>query len=63
MAATDEKRLLDLEEAARMLNVSERGLRHLATTGQVPFHRVGSQLRFDPDEVLDATRGKPARCA
>jgi excisionase family DNA binding protein len=63
MAATDEKRLLDLEEAAWLLKVSERGLRHLAANGKVPFHRVGSQLRFDPDEILDATRGKPARLA
>lgn len=63
MAAADEKRLLDLGEAARMLKVSERGLRHLAATGKVPFHRVGIQLRFDPDELLASTRGKPARSA
>lgn len=59
MAATSEKRLLDLEEAARMLNISSRGLRHLAATGSVPYHRVGRQLRFDPDELLEATRAKP----
>jgi excisionase family DNA binding protein len=58
-----DKRLLDLEEAARMLKVSARGLRRLVSGGELPFHRVGSQLRFDPDELLDATRGNPARSA
>jgi excisionase family DNA binding protein len=59
----ERKRLADLEEAARALKVTPRGLRHLAVTGKVPFYRVGNQLRFDLDEVLDATRGKPARSA
>lgn len=58
-----EKRLLDLDEAAQLLKVSARGLRRLAATGELPFHRVGSQLRFDRDELLDATRGLPARPA
>jgi excisionase family DNA binding protein len=63
MATTGEKRLLDLEEIAQMLKKSERGIRHLVSTGQIPFHRVGRELRFDADEVLDATRGTPARPA
>lgn len=56
---TKDKRLLDVEDQARMLNISERGLYRLARSGEIPFHRVGGQLRFDPDEVLEATRGKP----
>jgi excisionase family DNA binding protein len=61
MDAATEKRLLSIEETARMLNVSERGIRRLVHSDELPFHRVGDQLRFDPDEVLDATRGKPSR--
>jgi excisionase family DNA binding protein len=57
------KGLLDLKQAAALLKVSERGLRRLAQSGELPFHRVGRQLRFDPDELLDATRSKPARSA
>ena len=55
--------LLDPEEAARLLKVSDRGLRRLVSAGRLPFHRVGSQLRFDRDELLAATRGKSARSA
>ncbi len=62
-AATGQKPLLDLSEAAAMLKVSERGLRHLVAARKIPFHRVGRQLRFDSDELLDATRGTPARPA
>lgn len=60
---TKDKPLLDIAEAARLLKVSERGLRRLVAAGSLPFHRVGSQLRFDRGELLDATRGKPARSA
>ena len=60
---TKDEPLLGPEEAARLLKVSDRGLRRLVSAGALPFHRVGSQLRFDRDELLEATRGKPARSA
>lgn len=60
---TKARGLLDLKEAAQLLKVSERGLRRLVLSGDLPFHRVGRQLRFDADELLGATRGKPARSA
>lgn len=62
MDAKDEQ-LLNPEEARKLLNVSDRGLRRLVAAGKLPFHRVGTQLRFDRDELLDATRGTPARSA
>ncbi len=61
--AASTKALLDLKEAAQLLRISERNVRRLVHLGNLPFHRVGRQLRFDADELLGATRGKAARSA
>ena len=43
-------------EVAHHLKVSERSVQRLAETGRIPHYRVGGQMRFDLDEVLEALR-------
>jgi excisionase family DNA binding protein len=50
------KQLQDVGPTAELLNISVRGVYRLVAEGKIPFHRVGRQLRFDPEEVLAATR-------
>jgi excisionase family DNA binding protein len=52
----EQEALLDSEATAEVLGISVRGLYRLASSGQLPFHRVGRQMRFDRAELLAATR-------
>jgi len=45
--------LLSVRQLSRHLNVSRATIRRLVMTGQIPYSRVGRQLRFD----LLAVRG------
>jgi len=55
---------LRVGRVAGLLGVSERSITRLVKRGKLPAYRIGSQLRFDPDEVaaflraarIDATR-------
>jgi excisionase family DNA binding protein len=47
--------LVDLEQAAQHLGVSERTLRRMVATGRVPFRRVGRGLRFNLADLGPAT--------
>ena len=45
--------IFTLEEAADFLKVSQRTLWGLANDRKLPFFRVGSQLRFQQDSLLE----------
>lgn len=57
----ERKALIDPEAVAKLLGISVRGVYRLASAGELPFHRVGRQMRFDPDELLTATRAQDGR--
>jgi len=50
-------KLLTVRELAAVLHVSERAAYRVA--GRVPHYKVGRQLRFRLDEVLDALHEEP----
>jgi len=51
-----ERSLLTPEELCRWLHISKRTLRHLTTTRQIPFLRLGRLLRFDAEAVREALK-------
>ncbi len=53
-------RLLTSQEAAELLGLPERTVRHLARTGKIPAARFGRQYRFRRDLLLElASRPLP----
>jgi len=53
---------LDIEAAARYLNVTKRFMRRLVAERRIPFHRVGRLLRFrvaDLDAFFSNGRVEP----
>lgn len=59
--SAERKALIDPEAVAQLLGISVRGVYRLASAGELPFHRVGRQMRFNPDELLAATRAQGER--
>ncbi|MEW6555114.1 MAG: helix-turn-helix domain-containing protein [Actinomycetota bacterium] len=51
-----DKRLLTSKEMAPILGISEAEVRRSARLGYIPYYRFGRLMRFDPAEVLEATR-------
>jgi excisionase family DNA binding protein len=45
--------LLTAPQVAEMLAISERGVRRLASTGELPSVQIGGSRRFLRDDVLD----------
>lgn len=45
--------LLDVEEVASRLHVTVRHVRRLVFERRIPYLKIGSLLRFDPEEVDD----------
>ena len=45
--------ILTLEEAAKMLKISEYTLRRYARRGAVPARKIGGQWRFSREELLE----------
>ncbi|TDA70454.1 MAG: helix-turn-helix domain-containing protein [Clostridia bacterium] len=45
--------ILTVEEAAKMVRMSEYTLRKYAKKGRIPAHKVGGQWRFSREELLD----------
>ncbi len=43
--------LLDLDGVAARLNLSTRHVRRLVAERRIPFLKVGSLLRFDPEQI------------
>jgi excisionase family DNA binding protein len=46
-------RLLDIEQLAELLGVSERHVRRLVAERRIPVIKWGHFLRFDPNEIAD----------
>ncbi len=46
-----EVRLLDVQDLAARLAVTERFVRRLVCERRIPFHKIGYFVRFDPCEV------------
>lgn len=43
--------LVTYEEAGRMLSLTTRTLRRMVASRDIPFLRVGRQIRFDPADL------------
>ena len=54
--------ILTLQQAAAMLQISERTLQRLLKSGEIPGTQIGGQWRFDRDQLRAFVRGewKPA---
>lgn len=48
---TEAEVLLDIEGAARRLNVTPRFMRRLVAEKRVPYLKVGKFIRFDPNDL------------
>ena len=51
-------RLLTVEEVAKILNLSPRSVRSKAHRGDIPYVRIGRDMRFHPDEIRKLLAGK-----
>ena len=49
-------RMINADEAARLLGVTSETVRELARRGKLPGYKVGSAWRFDVSELHRATR-------
>lgn len=47
----DTRTLLDIDELADRLGVTERFVRRLVEERRIPFLKIGKFVRFDPDDV------------
>ena len=55
-------RPLTVPEAAALLGVSERFIRHLVAERRIPYIKLGRLLRFDPEDLaafIEAGRVEP----
>lgn len=50
--------ILTMEQAAAYLQVSTRTLQRMVTAGRVPGRQVGSQWRFERDQLREWVRGE-----
>lgn len=50
--------ILTMEQAAEYLQVSTRTLQRMVTDGRVPGRQVGSQWRFDREQLREWVRGE-----
>lgn len=55
---TDPDRLLEIEEAAELLQVKKGTLYSWVSKGTIPFRKVGSLVRFHRGELLEWTKGE-----
>jgi len=52
------RKLIDVQEMARILNVPVSWLYERTRVGTIPCVRIGKYVRFDPQEVLTFFRGQ-----
>lgn len=50
-----QRRLVRQTEILRMFNISHRYFQKACEEGKIPAHEFGGVLRYDPDEVAEAT--------
>ncbi len=53
---TDNDELLQIQEAAKMLEVSISTLHTYKKNGAVPFHRIGRRVYFKKSEILESLK-------
>lgn len=46
-----EKKLLNEREAAQLLGICRNTLLRLRTDGKLAFYRIGTQVRYSPDQI------------
>jgi excisionase family DNA binding protein len=46
----------EIDDVARLLEISERSVYRLVASGDIPSYRIGGKLRFDLAEVAAAVR-------
>ena len=51
MSAQIQAQLLNYQEVAELLGVTERHIRHLVSQRRIPFVRWGRVIRFDPQQI------------
>jgi excisionase family DNA binding protein len=54
---SDQPEILTMEQVAEMLQVSTRTVQRMVTDGRMPGRQVGSQWRFDRDQIRAWVRG------
>ena len=55
---SDYPEILTMQQAAEFLQVSTRTLQRMVTKGEIPGRQVGSQWRFDRDQLKEWVRGE-----
>ena len=60
-SASPDESLWDAQDVARYLKVSRSWVYHQAEAGLLPYLRVGSLLRFDPDTIRAYAKGSGVR--
>lgn len=53
---TDSDELLQIQEAAKILEVSISTLHTYKKVGAIPFHRIGRRVYFKKSEILDSLK-------
>ena len=49
------EKLISLADASRLYKVSRRTIERLVKRGDLPYHRVGKQIRLLPSDIKSAT--------
>ena len=50
--------ILTLQQAAEMLQISERTIQRMLKAGEIPGAQIGGQWRFDREQLLAMVRGE-----
>ena len=56
------EKLLNIEEAAALLNISVKTIYGLTCAKKVPYIKIGARVLFDPDEIkawIESQKVKP----
>lgn len=54
---------LSVPEVAKMLGFSRSALYEMVSDCRIPHHRIGSSIRFDPQELADWWRSRLLKAA
>jgi excisionase family DNA binding protein len=58
LMSTEYPEILTLQQAAVMLQISERTIQRMLKNGEIPGSRIGGQWRFDRDQLRAMVRGE-----
>jgi excisionase family DNA binding protein len=51
-AASDDETFLTSAQAAKLLNLSQKGLRGMASKGKIPYYKLGREFRYKRSELI-----------